>query len=80
MAKLHLLKFSNKCRIYSMDKRAQQIRVVGSCMGFYMQMLRPLEIAEAFNQAIAKEVGTVVLGRDHHDVSGTDSPYRETSN
>ena len=40
-----------------------------------------MKIAEAFNQAIAKgEIGTVVLGRDHHDVSGTDSPYRETSN
>ena len=39
------------------------------------------KIAEAFNQAIAKgDIGTVVLGRDHHDVSGTDSPYRETSN
>ena len=39
------------------------------------------KIAGAFNQAIAKgEIGTVVLGRDHHDVSGTDSPYRETSN
>ncbi|WP_264565293.1 urocanate hydratase [Flavobacterium sp. N3904] len=40
-----------------------------------------VKIAEAFNQAIAKgEIETVVLGRDHHDVSGTDSPYRETSN
>ncbi|GAA3729623.1 urocanate hydratase [Flavobacterium ginsengisoli] len=40
-----------------------------------------IKIAEAFNQAIAKgEIGAVVLGRDHHDVSGTDSPYRETSN
>ena len=40
-----------------------------------------IKIAEAFNQAIAKgEIGTVILGRDHHDVSGTDSPYRETSN
>ncbi len=40
-----------------------------------------VKIAEAFNQAIAKgQIGTVVLGRDHHDVSGTDSPYRETSN
>jgi len=40
-----------------------------------------MKIAEAFNQAIAKgDIGTVVLGRDHHDVSGTDSPYRETSN
>ncbi|GGW35473.1 urocanate hydratase [Arenibacter certesii] len=40
------------------------------------------KIAEAFNRAIAnKEISApVVLGRDHHDVSGTDSPYRETSN
>ena len=40
-----------------------------------------IKIAEAFNQAIRSgKIGTVVLGRDHHDVSGTDSPYRETSN
>ncbi len=40
-----------------------------------------VKIAEAFNDAINKgEIGTVILGRDHHDVSGTDSPYRETSN
>jgi urocanate hydratase len=40
-----------------------------------------MRIAEAFNNAIANgEIGPVVLGRDHHDVSGTDSPYRETSN
>lgn len=40
-----------------------------------------VKIAEAFNNAIAKkEIGIVILGRDHHDVSGTDSPYRETSN
>ena len=41
-----------------------------------------IKIAEAFNKAIASgEIsGPIVLGRDHHDVSGTDSPYRETSN
>ena len=40
-----------------------------------------MKIAEAFNTAIAnKQIGTIILGRDHHDVSGTDSPYRETSN
>ncbi len=40
-----------------------------------------INIARAFNEAIAKgEIGYVILGRDHHDVSGTDSPYRETSN
>ncbi len=41
-----------------------------------------IQIAAAFNQAIADGSlsAPVVLGRDHHDVSGTDSPYRETSN
>ena len=41
-----------------------------------------MKIAEAFNRAIAEGriTAPVVLGRDHHDVSGTDSPYRETSN
>ncbi len=41
-----------------------------------------IAIARAFNRAIREgEIsGPVVLGRDHHDVSGTDSPYRETSN
>jgi len=41
-----------------------------------------IKIAEAFNNAVRQGILTapVVLGRDHHDVSGTDSPYRETSN
>ncbi len=40
-----------------------------------------INIARAFNRAVAEgKIGPVVLGRDHHDVSGTDSPYRETSN
>ncbi len=40
-----------------------------------------IKIAQAFNNAIKKgKIGPIVLGRDHHDVSGTDSPYRETSN
>ena len=40
-----------------------------------------MKIATAFNKAIQEnKIGPVVLGRDHHDVSGTDSPYRETSN
>jgi urocanate hydratase len=40
------------------------------------------KIAEAFNKAIREGIisAPIVLGRDHHDVSGTDSPYRETSN
>ncbi len=41
-----------------------------------------IKIAKAFNEAIASgEISApIILGRDHHDVSGTDSPYRETSN
>jgi urocanate hydratase len=41
-----------------------------------------IAIADAFNKAVAegKLKAPVVIGRDHHDVSGTDSPYRETSN
>ncbi len=41
-----------------------------------------IKIAEAFNNAVAdgRLSGPINLGRDHHDVSGTDSPYRETSN
>ncbi len=41
-----------------------------------------IRIAQAFNRAIAEGrlKGPVVLGRDHHDVSGTDSPFRETAN
>ncbi|MDM1293300.1 urocanate hydratase [Sphingobacterium sp. N143] len=41
-----------------------------------------IALAKAFNEAVrnGKLAGPVVLGRDHHDVSGTDSPYRETSN
>ncbi|MHC5354376.1 urocanate hydratase [Myroides sp. LJL115] len=64
-------------------KGAQQNKlVVGSqARILYADALGRVEIAKAFNKAIAnKEIGPVILGRDHHDVSGTDSPYRETSN
>ena len=64
-------------------KGAQQNKlVVGSqARILYADAEGRVKIAEAFNDAINKgEIGTVILGRDHHDVSGTDSPYRETSN
>jgi urocanate hydratase len=64
-------------------KGAQQNKlVVGSqARILYADAEGRMKIAEAFNDAIEKgEIGPVVLGRDHHDVSGTDSPYRETSN
>jgi urocanate hydratase len=57
--------------------------VVGSqARILYADCLGRIKIAEAFNKAIAEKIlsAPVVIGRDHHDVSGTDSPYRETSN
>ena len=57
--------------------------VVGSqARILYADALGRMKIAEAFNQAVSdgRLSAPVVLGRDHHDVSGTDSPYRETSN
>ena len=64
-------------------KGAQQNKlVVGSqARILYADAEGRIKIAKAFNDAIAKGlIGPVVLGRDHHDVSGTDSPFRETSN
>ena len=64
-------------------KGAQQNKlVVGSqARILYADAEGRVKIAEAFNQAIKNnEIETIILGRDHHDVSGTDSPYRETSN
>lgn len=56
--------------------------VVGSqARILYADAVGRIRIAEAFNKSIREgKIGPVVLGRDHHDVSGTDSPYRETSN
>ncbi|MCB7482444.1 urocanate hydratase [Christiangramia sediminis] len=64
-------------------KGAQENKlVVGSkARILYADAKGRIAIAKAFNDAISLgEIGQVVLGRDHHDVSGTDSPYRETSN
>ncbi len=64
-------------------KGAQQNNlVVGSkARILYADAEGRIKIAKAFNDAINRgEIGCIVLGRDHHDVSGTDSPYRETSN
>lgn len=64
-------------------KQAKQNNlVVGSqARILYADAAGRIKIAEAFNQAVRSgKIGPIVLGRDHHDVSGTDSPYRETSN
>lgn len=61
----------------------KNIPVVGSKSRIlYADAAGRIMIAKAFNDAIAsgKLSAPVVLGRDHHDVSGTDSPFRETSN
>ncbi len=56
--------------------------VVGSTARIlYQDAFGRLKIALTFNDMVRKgEVGPIMLGRDHHDVSGTDSPFRETSN
>ena len=64
-------------------KGAQENKlVVGSqARILYADAQGRINIANAFNKAISEgKIGTVIIGRDHHDVSGTDSPYRETSN
>ena len=61
----------------------QNLPVVGSLSRIlYADSEGRMRISKAFNDAIAKGElkGAVVLGRDHHDVSGTDSPFRETAN
>lgn len=61
----------------------KNIPVVGSLARIlYTDAEGRIRIARAFNEAIARGElhGPIVLGRDHHDVSGTDSPFRETAN
>jgi urocanate hydratase len=61
--------------------RENQLVVGSKARILYADAEGRMKIAEAFNQAIKEnKIGPVILGRDHHDVSGTDSPYRETSN
>ena len=64
-------------------KAGVNIPVVGSKSRIlYADAVGRIRIALAFNKALkdGKLKGPIVLGRDHHDVSGTDSPYRETAN
>ncbi|HKL04150.1 MAG TPA: urocanate hydratase, partial [Cryomorphaceae bacterium] len=63
------------------EAKANKLVVGSQARILYADAEGRMKIAKAFNEAIAMgEIGPVVLGRDHHDVSGTDSPYRETSN
>ena len=66
---------------WSNGAKANKLVVGSQARILYADSEGRIEIARAFNRAIAAgEIGPIVLGRDHHDVSGTDSPYRETSN
>lgn len=63
------------------EAQANKLVVGSQARILYADAEGRIKIAAAFNQAIKEgKIGPVVLGRDHHDVSGTDSPYRETSN
>lgn len=69
--------------IHWIEEAEENRLVVGSqARILYADAMGRIAIAEAFNRAIADGTlsAPVILGRDHHDVSGTDSPFRETSN
>lgn len=69
--------------IHWIEEAGKNKLVVGSqARILYADCKGRMKIAEAFNKAIRDRIisAPIVLGRDHHDVSGTDSPYRETSN
>jgi len=72
-----------KDNIHWISEASKNELVVGSqARILYADCEGRVKIAEAFNKAIHDGIisAPIVLGRDHHDVSGTDSPYRETSN
>ncbi len=56
--------------------------VVGTkCRILYTDEIGRVSIAKKFNEMVRnREIGPILIGRDHHDVSGTDSPFRETAN
>jgi urocanate hydratase len=67
--------------IWIKDAKKNKLVVGSQARILYADAEGRFKIADAFNKAVAAgEIGAIVIGRDHHDVSGTDSPYRETSN
>ena len=64
------------------DAKKNDLVVGSQARILYADSVGRIEIALAFNKAIKEKIISepIILGRDHHDVSGTDSPYRETSN
>ena len=77
------IKLQLKDNINWIKQAKENALVVGSkARILYANSEGRIEIAKEFNKAIKKKIisSPIVLGRDHHDVSGTDSPFRETSN
>lgn len=67
--------------IWIRDAEKNQLVVGTQARILYQDAEGRLKIALKFNEMVRnKEIGAVMLGRDHHDVSGTDSPFRETAN
>ena len=67
--------------VWIRDAEKNKLVVGTQCRILYQDEEGRMKIALKFNEMVRNgEIGPVMLGRDHHDVSGTDSPYRETSN
>lgn len=67
--------------IWIRDAEKNKLVVGTQCRILYQDALGRRDIALKFNEMVKNgEIGPVMLGRDHHDTGGTDSPYRETSN
>ena len=67
--------------IWIKDAEKNQLVVGTQARILYQDAIGRIKIALKFNDMVRKgEIGPVMMGRDHHDVSGTDSPFRETSN
>ncbi|MCD7877741.1 MAG: urocanate hydratase [Cloacibacillus porcorum] len=67
--------------VWIRDAEKNQLVVGTQCRILYQDEEGRMRIALKFNEMVRNgEIGPVMLGRDHHDVSGTDSPFRETSN
>lgn len=67
--------------IWIRDAEKNKLVVGTQCRILYQDALGRRDIALKFNDMVRKgEIGPVMLGRDHHDTGGTDSPFRETSN
>ena len=67
--------------VWVRDAKENKLVVGTQCRILYQDAMGRMKIALKFNEMVRNgEIGPVMLGRDHHDTGGTDSPFRETSN